>query len=46
MVYQLQQIYHCDEDVNKEGGYERAVAGLYEKYLNISFNFAVNLKWL
>ena len=27
-VYQLQQIYHCDEDVNKEGGYECAVAGV------------------
>lgn len=27
-VHQLQQIHHSDEDVNKEGGYEYAVAGV------------------
>ena len=27
-VHQLQQIYHSDEDVNKEGDYECAVAGV------------------
>ena len=35
-VHQLQQIYHSDEDMNKEGGYECAVAGVI---LEISESF-------